>query len=227
MKETELYIPVKEWLEGKGYTVYPEVEHRYKRADIVAVNELGHSIIVELKTSLSLELISQGVDWVYKSSANQVYLAVPKPQKDAINYARTLIEREKLGLLFVDPYESYSWIGKCNVRIEPGELKVAPDYSIAKALTPMHLEIGLEGGHSGGGYLTEYKATMIRVKQYLSGDCKGQWTPMKDIISNCPTHYRGQNPGQSLANALEKFEDWCETKIINRRKHFKVRRDKK
>jgi hypothetical protein len=227
MKETELYAPVKEWLENKGYTVYPEVEHRHKRADIVAVNESGHSIIVELKTSLSLELLAQGVDWVSKGSANQVYLAVPHPQKDASSYVINLVRREKLGLLFVNPYEVYLWVGKCNARIEPGELKVIPDQNISKALTPMHLELGLEGGHSGGGYLTEYRATMIRVKQYLSVDCKGEWTPMKDIISNCPTHYRGQNPGQSLANGLEKFEDWCETKIINRRKHFRVRRDKK
>ncbi|MNW28680.1 hypothetical protein D3C74_55110 [compost metagenome] len=226
MKETELYAPVKEWLEAQGYTAYPEVECRVNRADVVGIKG-NESVIVEMKTSLSLELIAQGVEWVYKNSANKVYLAIPRLQKDISYYVSSLLSREGLGLIMVDPYEKSEWIGKCRVRLNPRDLDVtlALDRdNISKAVTPMHLELGIEGGHSGGGYLTTYKATMIRVQQFLWESKKGEWTLMKEILSNCTTHYSGDNPGAALGRAMEQFEStWCETKIINRRKHFRAK----
>lgn len=57
IKESELFEPVKEWLEEKGYEVFSEVSPRYsggKRADIIGRNSRAIAI-VELKTTLSLE----------------------------------------------------------------------------------------------------------------------------------------------------------------------------
>lgn len=222
MKETELYGPVKKWLEHNNYTVYPEVESFGSRADIVAVKQ-NTTLIVELKTSLSLEVISQGVSWKHRSAANYVYLAVPAPRKEVHWYASKLIKQEKLGLLLVDPNSSYRPVREYAQAIWE-DVKDNNRYSIGKAVTPEHLDWDIEGGHSGGGYLTSYRSTITRVKNYLAVDCEGKWCLMKDIIANCPTHYTGDSPGQSLGNALEKFEsDWCEVKVINRKKHFRVK----
>ena len=64
MKETDLYLPLKKFLEKQGYEVKAEVEN----CDVVAVkvpaaNEKAQpATIIELKLSLNLEVILQAVD---------------------------------------------------------------------------------------------------------------------------------------------------------------------
>ena len=53
MRETELYPPVKAFLEGQGYAVKGEVE----ACDLVAVRGDQAPVIVELKTSFTLGLV--------------------------------------------------------------------------------------------------------------------------------------------------------------------------
>ncbi len=67
MKETELYSPVKAWLEAQGFEVKGEVG----AADVMACRDNEDPLIVELKTGWSLTLLQQAVarqrvtDWVY------------------------------------------------------------------------------------------------------------------------------------------------------------------
>lgn len=58
MKESDLYEPIKQWLESKGYKVYSEVTPygSAARADVVGVCDKD-TVVVELKLSLSLELL--------------------------------------------------------------------------------------------------------------------------------------------------------------------------
>lgn len=80
IKETDLYPPVKMWLEERGYDVYPEVHVNYygKRADLVGIQ--GRlSAVVELKTHMSIDLIGQAISWL--PVANFVYIAIPKPAR--------------------------------------------------------------------------------------------------------------------------------------------------
>jgi hypothetical protein len=220
MKETDLYEPVKIWLEHKGYKVYPEVCHRTTRADVVGIKD-DCTVIVELKTSLSLELISQGVDWIQMGAANEVYVAVPEPQKSILRYTQGLLRREGLGLLLVNP-NSYRQV-KCSVGILPRKLDISR--SIAKSITPFHDEVDIQGGHSGGGYMTGYRATMMGIYRYLS-DSPG-WHPLDGIMNACPTHYTG-NARASTAKALKEFESkWCESKVISRKLHFRHKKGAK
>ena len=69
MKETELYQPVKAYLQTQGYEVKSEV----CGCDVVAVREGEGPVIVELKTGFTLPLLLQGVDRLAVSDA--VYLA--------------------------------------------------------------------------------------------------------------------------------------------------------
>ncbi len=99
MRETELYAPVKAFLEAQGYEVKSEI----KDCDVVAVRDGAEPVIVELKLQLSLALLLQGVD--RQSISDHVYVAVPEGKgarwrsqvKDAVRLCRRL----GLGLLSV------------------------------------------------------------------------------------------------------------------------------
>ena len=56
-RETDLYPPVKTFLEGQGYVVKSEVG----AADVVAMRGGEPAVIVELKLSFSLALVHQCV----------------------------------------------------------------------------------------------------------------------------------------------------------------------
>lgn len=71
MRETDLYPPVKAFLEGQGYTVKGEVG----ACDVVAVRKDDGLLVVELKLRVTLDLILQGVDRLKLTDC--VYLAVP------------------------------------------------------------------------------------------------------------------------------------------------------
>ena len=77
MRETDLYPPIKHYLEKQGYEVKAEVND----CDVVAVRGDEPPVIVELKLSLSLPLLIQAVD--RQSLVDNVYMAIPKPTKKA------------------------------------------------------------------------------------------------------------------------------------------------
>ena len=71
-RETDLYPPVKTFLEGQGYVVKSEVG----AADVVAVRGGEPPVIVELKLSFSLALVHQCVARLAVS--DEVYMAVAR-----------------------------------------------------------------------------------------------------------------------------------------------------
>lgn len=70
--ETDLYAPIKTWLEAMGYEVKGEVA----AADVVAVRGADDPVVVELKTGFSLALLQQAV--ARQMITDQVYVAVPR-----------------------------------------------------------------------------------------------------------------------------------------------------
>ncbi|MFF0828791.1 hypothetical protein ACFYU8_17695 [Brevibacillus sp. NPDC003359] len=81
MNESDLYDPVKNWLEQREFIVYPEVycPRGGGRADIVVTS--GPVVgVVEMKQSLTLDLIDQALRW--RGHANYIWVAIPyKPNK--------------------------------------------------------------------------------------------------------------------------------------------------
>ena len=221
IKEVDLFDPVKDWL-GEAYNtkVYPEVEYKGDRADVVATTDDGILTVVELKTSLSIELISQAVNWL--DQANYVYVGVPQPAKSFHPYALELLRREGIGLLAVD-FNSYYGV-TCKRRLDPTPNQT-PKGGLRSKLSDLHLELDIKGGQSGGGYLTDYKTTIIMVQRYLT-EQGNKWVTIDDILKNCKTHYA--NPKQSLVKALREFEgSWCDSKVFRSgsgsKLHFKHR----
>ena len=97
-KETDLYEPIRTFLEEEGYQVQAEV----KGCDIAAVKD-GQLVIVELKKSFSLKLVYQGLE--RQSLTDQVFVAIPRPKKGAREKSWKdmvkLLKRLELGLLTV------------------------------------------------------------------------------------------------------------------------------
>ena len=96
--ETDLYAPVKAFLEKQGYIVKAEIG----RCDVVARRGDEPPVIVELKGVLNLSLLLQGVDRL--STSDTVYLAVPNSGAALVDRrVHKLLRRVGLGLLVVYP----------------------------------------------------------------------------------------------------------------------------
>ncbi len=99
LKETDLYAPIKQFLEGQGYEVKSEVG----AADVVAMRGEEDPVIVELKARFSLSLFHQAVE--RQAVTDAVYVAVPritgKAFQKAVRNNRALCRRLGLGLLTV------------------------------------------------------------------------------------------------------------------------------
>ena len=97
-KETDLYAPIRAFLEEEGYQVQAEV----KNCDIAAVKD-GQFMIVELKRAFNLKLVYQALE--RQSLTEQVFVAIPRPKTGAREKTWTdmlkLLKRLELGLLTV------------------------------------------------------------------------------------------------------------------------------
>lgn len=101
--EVALYLPVKQFLEKRGYEVKGEV----RGCDLVARRGEEPPVIVELKLRFSLPLVLQGIDRL--AMTERVYLAVPRPERRARGgplaperpEIRKLCRRLGLGLMLV------------------------------------------------------------------------------------------------------------------------------
>ena len=99
MKESDLYLPLKRFLEGQGYEVKGEVMD----CDVMAVRGNEEPLLVELKLSLNLSVLLQVVERLSLSS--KVYIGVPrdvtvlkKKRKQVLKLIRML----GLGLVRID-----------------------------------------------------------------------------------------------------------------------------
>ena len=99
VRETDLYDPVKRFLEGQGYTVKGEVG----AVDVVACRGDEAPVLVELKTAFSLSLFHQAMERLAVSDL--VYVAVPHKSGKAFSKSlkrnTALCRRLGIGLLTV------------------------------------------------------------------------------------------------------------------------------
>lgn len=97
IKETDLYPPLKSWLETNGYEVHAEVGH----CDIAAVKN-GNLVLIEMKRAINLELLLQTARRQRLKAA--VYAAVPSPRVNnrAWRERARLLRRLEIGLIVVN-----------------------------------------------------------------------------------------------------------------------------
>lgn len=111
-RETDLYPPVKAWLEAMGFEVKGEIAS----ADVVALRPGEDPVVVELKTGFSLALFHQGTE--RQKVTDWVYLAVPRLSgqrfRGALKSNISLCRRLGLGLLTVRLSD-----GTCECHLDP------------------------------------------------------------------------------------------------------------
>ncbi len=95
MPETDLYHPVKKFLEAQGFTVKAEV----KGCDVVAMRGDEPPVIVELKTGLTLQLFYQAIDRL--ALTDTVYIGIARPKRRVPIEAVKMAKRLGLGLIVV------------------------------------------------------------------------------------------------------------------------------
>ena len=158
MKETELYAPTKRLLESQGYVVKAEV----KSCDVMAVRGDESPVIVELKNSLTLQLIYQAIDRL--SITEHVYIAIAKPKRAVPLEAQKLCKRLGLGLLIV------SKSGSVDILAEPVPYAPRPNKNRKAALLKeFHKRKGDPniGGSTKVKLMTAYKQDALRCLCHL------------------------------------------------------------
>lgn len=117
MKESDLYPPLKRFLEFQNYEVKGEVLD----CDVMAVRGKETPVIVELKLSLNLDVVLQAVERL--SLTPKVYIGIPKQNKIIKRRRKRIFKLLKmlgLGLLIIDPVQEPNDV---TVLIDPSEYK--------------------------------------------------------------------------------------------------------
>ena len=164
MLETELYEPIKRFLEQQGYEVKAEIG----AADVVAVRGDEPPLIVETKTGFSLSLFHQGTERL--AITDLVYLAVPAGRglafRKALQRNLKLCRRLGLGLLTVGPREP-----RVQVHADPGPYRPRPSKGKkVRLLGEFVRRVGDPnvGGATRKGLVTAYRQEAMRCADFLS-----------------------------------------------------------
>lgn len=168
--ETDLYAPVKAFLEGQGYEVKAEIHG----CDLVALRAGAPPVVVELKKRFTLELLLQGVDRLAVTDA--VYLAVPQPGRKASGPSpydsdvRKLCRRLGLGLLVVDPARAEA--RQVEVLLDPVPYTPRKDRKRTARLLGEHARRAGDpnrGGSTRVPIVTAYRQDALRIARLLRG----------------------------------------------------------
>lgn len=165
LKESDLYLPLKEYLEHQGYRVNSEV----KNCDITAIRE-DELIIVELKTNFSVAFLCQIVK--RKEVTDSVYAAIPVlPGKNSPpNFKRIklLLRRLEAGLILVRFLKTKT---RVEVVLHPVPYKSRRMHkrksSIIREINGRYAEFNKAGQSTAEEKITAYKQEAIRIAHHL------------------------------------------------------------
>ncbi|MEO0379216.1 MAG: DUF2161 domain-containing phosphodiesterase [Pseudomonadota bacterium] len=193
LRETDLYPPVKAFLEGQGYVVKSEVG----AADVVAVRGGEPPVIVELKLGFSLILVHQCLARL--TVTDDVYMAVARGKgkrfQRAVKDMTRLCRRLGLGLLTVRLSDDL-----VQVHCDPGPY--APRKNTRKQgelLKEFAGRVGdpNDGGQMRVGLITAYRQDALKLALYLFevGASKGADVARETGVSRATTMMRDDHYG--------------------------------
>ncbi len=170
MQETDLYAPIKAYLQAQGYEVKAEV----CSCDVVGIRANEPPVIVELKTGFTLPLLLQGVDRLAVS--DRVYLAFAVSEtaaKNALwNKSRKEIKKlcRRLGLGLITVQMNQTRDGFVEVHLDP--LPYTPRKNKKRQgqlLREFELRVGdpNQGGVTRRSIITAYRQDALRCLQHL------------------------------------------------------------
>jgi hypothetical protein len=183
--ETDLYPPVKLFLEALGYEVKAEVNS----CDVVAKKPNGSLIIIELKKGFNIDLLIQGVERL--SLANEVYIAAgfygPIAKGSIWNKRRRgilkLCKRLGLGLMMINLFAQKD--PKVKVLLDPSPYDPRKNaLKVGRLKKEFNARIGdpNEGGTtSRTKTMTSYRQTALLCAELLSKSGPMQAKDVRDL----------------------------------------------
>lgn len=175
MRETDLYAPVKAYLERQGYEVKAEVTD----CDVVAIRGSEPPLIVELKRSLSLALLLQGIDRLTMSDLVYIAAFVSKSARarGGLRDMVKLCRRLGLGLMTVHPDRKL-----VEVHCDPGPYQPRKNKRREAALLREFARRAGDpnrGGQVGRPLVTAYRQDALRLVQAIEAGAEGRPAALK------------------------------------------------
>ena len=175
-RETELYLPIRQFFTAQGYDIKSEVRH----CDLVGVREQDQEpLIIEIKKTFNIALLLQGIERLKLSS--NVYLAVEKnrAKKGAHNQRWSeiteLCHRLGLGLIVVTLYKTKAPFVEilCSPAISSKPVRPARRGSRKQRLLQEIAERSGDynlGGSTGTPLITAYREKALRIASAFGTD---------------------------------------------------------
>jgi len=163
-RETELYAPIKAFLEGQGYEVKGEVDG----ADVVARRGGEPPIVVELKLGFNLDLVLQGLR--RQAAVDLVYLAVPAARQGRRRRRDVLGLCRRLGLGLIAVRLDRPGAAAVEVLLDPGSYRPRRrPTSEARLLREFQRRVGdpNTGGATRRPVVTAYRQDALRCAAVL------------------------------------------------------------
>ena len=190
--ETNLYLPVKKFLEKLGFQAKGEV----CGCDLVAINDNNDTalIIAELKLSFTLELVLQAVD--RSAVCDEVWLAVRASRRGRGRESDARVK--KLCRLLGFGLLSVTALGRVDIIVEPGPWKPRPNAKRRSRIVDEHRR--RRGDPTAGGSTRRPIMTAYR-QQALA--CAA-------VLANAPARPRDLKPDHPDAPKilLDNVYDW-------------------
>ncbi|MDA8015860.1 MAG: DUF2161 family putative PD-(D/E)XK-type phosphodiesterase [Thermoanaerobaculia bacterium] len=166
MKESDLYPPVKRFLESQGYEAKGEVQD----CDVVAIRGTELPVVVELKRSLIMNVMLQAVDRLLLTP--KVYVGVPKRCASLSRQRKRVVKLFRmlgLGLLAIDCHREP---GSVEVLLDPGAYRPRQSrFRQERLLGEFARRVGdpnLGGIEKRKGIMTAYRQRAVSIAQFLS-----------------------------------------------------------
>lgn len=164
MKESDLYLPLKRFLESQGYAVKGEVQD----CDALAVRGAEKPVIVELKLTLNLDVVLQAVQRL--ALTPKVYIGIPircKAFKARRRHVLKLLKMLGLGLLLIDSERD-----AVDALLDPGEYRPRTSkHRRERLLAEFERRVGdpnLGGAGRRRGIMTAYRQRALRIAELLA-----------------------------------------------------------
>jgi len=204
-KETDVAEPVVLWLQRQGWEVFQEVSvGGGRRADIVARKD-GLLWIVEVKTTLNLEIMGQAAEW--KGWAHRVNFAVPS-RSGRKRYAWRHGGLQNRPLKVVRAVHQVYGVGCIMVRMqgrvanpadrvhesfapEPVDSPRLADY-VSRSLFEEQKTFAKAG--SSGEFWTAFKGTAKRMAEYVA---LHHGCTIREVVDSIETHYHSKASARS------------------------------
>jgi hypothetical protein len=210
--ESELALPIVNWLKLEGWEVYKEVKPKRLSAvaDIVAVKN-NQIWIIETKLNYGSRVIEQAYDW--RQYADFISIAVPRTHEKNVVFD-FFVQEKGIGVFWV----SHVFDGNFYVHLH--KTPKIKENILREVITESLRDEQKDSvaGAAGGGYSTDYKVTISKIKKILEE--KGPLS-IQNIVDSIEHHYKSRESAiQTLMKRLfevekdfEKIQEFGKIKI--------------